>query len=1116
EAVQREVLELWRCCLSYGIDVAAADTVVLAARGQGWWPGLSVDGGGGGGAPLVANAVTVERGDGGGGGSGGGVGGSVDEDPTAAAPVAAESVSAGSGVVVGGGVGGSGAQSSCGVAQSKSGGAGGGGSRGGDSLPPRLAFYRALHQLACACVLPSGGNAAGRNKNDDAETAGGDGKAGVGAAGAGVRKEAEGFSVGGVVVVPESWADVGDTVDAAVEAVLLWLLSGVRGGGGVGGGGTAETAQQAAAVHLVACWVERYQSMSRTAGRRASRHLEATAEDAAVLFSSLLASPALPLPAAVAAVAAVTRGCDRSGGGSSGGGGGGGGGGSGHSFRQRGVSSGDAAAAAGLDWLSGVFRLGLACERAVPGEAAAALASAPKATAAALAAFLATAGTTDGAAAAGGASVAPTAAVTPPPATFLRRVRRADAGARWLGCRLLALGCRGCAWPWAALRRDCALQAMALCERGDEAIAVGLLAEAFPGSTVDGPADNGSERPSDDPAAATGTAAASASLLRTLFRGAISDPVALSQSSFHLNGWWASLQSLKACAPPGTASLLPLPPHWLFLPLASQGGEKAASTAVSASLSLLVQLEREESAYVWGDGGTGCVSPEVKLYHLANACLYGASVLSGLGAVQDFDWLFSRYLEQCGAGFEGRLAEVIARLALASAPDPAKMIAEAATAAAAAAGGRDNNNNGGNSSSGRSANDRARAARRQSHAERALLEFVKDLVASFLADSFGLPSFARVLRVFVRTGFPAAARRMVWKELGDVGLLHLLDPPPAGATATAPAAAVPSPDSVPAAHAINGGGCVTDQAYLYPPDVDGAIVEAYLTALEHPRFGPAAAVVAAAAAAAVGERCRQGPEEETERGSGLSARAAAATWPAVEAGRDDSSPSAAAAGREAVTMREIAVHHLACYLFPPSPRPPPAAAAAAAAAATAVAAADATAPAAPCPPECCKDNQGELPWRPDFARRKMFERLLRQYRERLGRGRGEAGAGVAGSVAAAVLGHHGPGVDSPAVVAADGNRATEARPAIQGEGRARGREGRAWVSELGERRRTLLQAYCRASSGDGRRAVAVAGDGGGDGDGDGGGGGVADVVSWLEEEIHVEDAVERLAHEFCP
>lgn len=57
-----------------------------------------------------------------------------------------------------------------------------------------------------------------------------------------------------------------------------------------------------------------------------------------------------------------------------------------------------------------------------------------------------------------------------------------------------------------------------------------------------------------------------------------------------------------------------------------------------------------------------------------------------------------------------------------------------------------------------SARDRARDARAQSHDERALLELVKDLVGSFLADSFGLPSFAAVLRVFLRTGFPAAAR----------------------------------------------------------------------------------------------------------------------------------------------------------------------------------------------------------------------------------------------------------------------------------------------------------------------------------------------------------------------
>lgn len=85
---------------------------------------------------------------------------------------------------------------------------------------------------------------------------------------------------------------------------------------------------------------------------------------------------------------------------------------------------------------------------------------------------------------------------------------------------------------------------------------------------------------------------------------------------------------------------------------------------MSACLSSLVRLEQENSAYVCagetgtgigtstgstvcggrGGGGSqsGCVSPEVKLYHLANACLYGASVLSGVGAEEKFDWLFSR------------------------------------------------------------------------------------------------------------------------------------------------------------------------------------------------------------------------------------------------------------------------------------------------------------------------------------------------------------------------------------------------------------------------------------------------------------------------------------------
>ncbi|CAM9864397.1 unnamed protein product [Scytosiphon promiscuus] len=1032
EAVQREVLELWRCCLSYGIDVAAADTVVLVARGQGWWPGLD---------SVVARPVLVADGE------------------SAVAAAAVEPAPGDVGVSVGG--------------------------RDG-SLSPKLAFVRALHQLACACVLPpsrsSGGSAGSIAGSDGTKPAEGRSDRARGGPGKGPpAAAATTLSLGGLAVVPESTADMGDTVDAAVEATLSWLLSAGRSGGGEGGagtGGTAERSQQAAAIHLVACWVERYQSMSRDSARRTSHHLESTAEDAAVLFSTLLASRSRLVPAAVAAAAHGAT--DQPLGGS---------GDSLPAVAAAAAAAAAASAAAGLDWLSAVFRLGLACEKATPGEAEAALASAPEATCAALAGFLGSA------AASGTAGISATAGAAAAPRGFGRRLRRAEAGARWLGCRLMACGSGGVGggrWRWPALRRDCALQAIALCEQGDEAVAVGLLAEALPDSPVNDAAKEGGGRNGEDCALAT-------SLLRKLFRGAISDTVALTQASFHLDGRWASLQSLRACAPPGAASLLPLPKHWLFLPLASQGGEKAASTAVSACLSYLVRLEREGSAYVCGvDGGGGRhVSPEVKLYHLANACLYGASVLSAPGADEDFDWLCTRYLEQCGRGFEGRLADVISRLALASAPDPAKLIADAAAAA-----GRGTGSTGKAAAPPATAQDRVRAARaQQSHAERALLEFVKDLVGSFLADSFGIPSFARILRVFVRTGFPASARRVVWKELGDVGLLHLLDPPGPTTTTAADAAAASSPAATASASGAtlaDGSGYrhPGDEAYLYPPDTEGGIVEAYLDALEHPRFGPQ-----------TGEgrqlpHCQaKYPTEWREDKSAAAAAAAAAGAAKASAGgksrgEHEEAPSATAL----VPMWEVAVHHVACYLFSP---PPPC-----------NGTGPAPAPGAGLPPaprdsgegQASGNSQDELPWRPDFGRRKTFERLLRQHAGNPGGKRGEAGSGVASSVAAAVLGHCRPGSTGPPV---SGDEVAE-----EGRGGC-GARGPAWTSRLSRSRRELLRAYCRARGGAGGRGHPAVGADGKGADCIGVGGGVdegaVDVLAWLDDGRSVEDAVERLA-----
>ena len=418
------------------------------------------------------------------------------------------------------------------------------------------------------------------------------------------------------------------------------------------------------------------------------------------------------------------------------------------------------------------------------------------------------------------------------------------------------------------------------------------------------------------------------------------------------------------------------------------------------------------------------------------------------------------------------------------------MIADAAAAAGAAGAGTVT---GGGAVEGTTARDRARAARAQSHAERALLELVKDLVGSFLADSFGLPSFARVLRVFLRTGFPAAARRVVWKELGDVGLLHLLDPSSNAAAATA----APSSTCVSGDGGGGGGGggsgrdVYADDAYLCPADVDGAIVEAYLAALDHPRFGPAFATCAESQRSSSLEDRNEAAEGDSARSTGAAPSVAAAAAAAGEVVHGDRGDRSSTTG--GLSMREVAVHHVACYLFSPPPAassPPP------------LASADSTTLS---PREDTKDKEGGTLWRPDFARRKMFERLLRQHRENIGGGRGSAG-----SVLAAVLGYECPG-SAPGDVASAGDYA-----AGGGEGRRRrGVKGLlcSTRSKLGARRRELLQAYCRASGGQGDGSIVpvVAGTTG-DRDAEGGGrSGIGDMAAWFDEEREINETAERLA-----
>lgn len=469
----------------------------------------------------------------------------------------------------------------------------------------------------------------------------------------------------------------------------------------------------------------------------------------------------------------------------------------------------------------------------------------------------------------------------------------------------------------------------------------------------------------------------------------------------------------------------------------------------------------------------------------------------------------------------------------------------------------------------------------------------------------------------------ARFRCIVWKELGAVGLLPLLDPPPPPPAPSSPssspspspstfdavdarvpvgAGAVPATEGafdrgVAAGRGWSDGSRADGDAFLYPADVEGDIIEAYAAALEHPRFGPCgeqqlqrrqlrqqrrggASVsrpVGAVVAADSLEGCGGGSGGSGGGGVGGAVGgfvdAGEANGVAVE---DDRSPDGDGENCER-SMREVAVHHLACYLFPPALH--------------LTSTADTSSPPSQQQPQQqpkldgtdgsssgggrggVNDNEiavergadvdeNAYAWRPDFARRKMFDRLLLLLLRRHGGAGGGGGEvdGVGGSVAVSIFGYACSGSvssDSATVAAAAAAAATAATPrrhrgsaetcGEKPEGLERNEEdskgqeqqeqaeeggrtdvseavaapsrapppshpgceqGRryAWRSSLGLRRRRALQAYCRESDALARAAAGGRGSNGKGGDIDGAEG----IVRWLEAEREVEDVVARL------
>lgn len=222
QATQCEVLELWRACLSYGIDVNSADTVALISRGQGWWPGATIP------VPPSTSASLGGR--------------NPAESGTGAATRGGKDDLSSGVMPHGRGRGGGGredaAEETVGSAPTRAAAhAAGPRARGWRGPGPSVSLYRALHQLTCACVLPP-----------SAESGGGDSKGPKdGAFGIGGDRRDEGREpsanggtggpapvtslVGGIECDLELWAGVGDMVDSAVEAAVVFLLESCAGNG---------------------------------------------------------------------------------------------------------------------------------------------------------------------------------------------------------------------------------------------------------------------------------------------------------------------------------------------------------------------------------------------------------------------------------------------------------------------------------------------------------------------------------------------------------------------------------------------------------------------------------------------------------------------------------------------------------------------------------------------------------------------------------------------------------------------------------------------------------------------------------------------------------------------
>lgn len=282
-------------------------------------------------------------------------------------------------------------------------------------------------------------------------------------------------------------------------------------------------------------------------------------------------------------------------------------------------------------------------------------------------------------------------------------------------------------------------------------------------------------------------------------------------------------------------------------------------------------------------------------------------------------------------------------------------------------------------------------------------------------------------------------RCVVWKELGEVGLLSLLDPPRSTASACDRRSRVGGYGP--------GGALCHARLYLYPADHDTSIIDAYLTALEHPRFGR---TESEPASPGINVADDEAGVSDDSKGDEPGEHMRVGTGGVSGDGVVEVEP----------TMRSVAVHHLAGYFF--ARHPPGGGGPRREDGANGVAESGALGKGTSKDPAVDE----ELPpgWKPDFGQRKRFERLLRMARVEASGG----GPGLVPCAASSVIGYFGPcsGGRAGPSQGDDCRRRGESEGAgAAGSSKASSLEpprGCRWVRVLPEGRRRYLQLYADA------------------------------------------------------